>query len=293
MPRAAGFLFMLVTANQSLISEASVDLFKTAAVCLVVVAMCGCVGCDSDVRAVKIAAWKGDAMAQYNLGVMYEKGNNLREMNSDGSSSPSKVVLPQDYAQAAKWYRAAAEQGLADAQNDLGKMYLKGKGVTQDHAEAMKWRRLAAERGHVGAQYWLGAKYHHSIGVPQDDAEAVKWYRLAADQGDAMAQEALGDLYRQGKGVPRDYAEAVRLYRLSAEQGWTVAHLTLGELYEKGEGVPQDSVEAYAWYYVGDKCGLSNAWTSRKELAGRLTPDQVSAGQKRGTELLDKISSKQ
>ena len=196
--------------------------------------MCGCVGCDSDVRAVKIAAWKGDAMAQYNLGVMYEKGNNLREMNSDGSSSPSKVVLPQDYAQAAKWYRAAAEQGLADAQNDLGKMYLKGKGVVQDHAEAMKWRRLAAERGHVGAQYWLGAKYHHSIGVPQDDAEAVKWYRLAADQGDAMAQEALGDLYRQGEGVPRDYAEAVRWYRLAAEQG-----LDCGSLEPRGNCTKQ------------------------------------------------------
>ena len=46
--------------------------------------------------------------------------------------------VPQDYAEAVKWYRRAAEQGDAYAQNNLGLMYANGKGVPQDYAEAVK-----------------------------------------------------------------------------------------------------------------------------------------------------------
>ena len=46
-----------------------------------------------------------------------------------------------------KWYRLAAEQGLAEAQNKLGALYGDGKGVPQDYTEAAKWYRLAAEQG--------------------------------------------------------------------------------------------------------------------------------------------------
>jgi uncharacterized protein len=53
--------------------------------------------------------------------------------------------VPQDYAEAAKWYRLAAEQGSASAQNTLGTMYHGGIGVSQDYAEAVKSYRLAAE----------------------------------------------------------------------------------------------------------------------------------------------------
>jgi TPR repeat protein len=52
--------------------------------------------------------------------------------------------------------KALAEQGDADAQNDLGVMYDNGNGVPQDHAEAAKWFRKAAERGLARAQYNLG-----------------------------------------------------------------------------------------------------------------------------------------
>ena len=41
-----------------------------------------------------------------------------------------------------------AEQGDADAQNNLGVMYGEGSRVPQDHAEAVRWFRMAAEQGH-------------------------------------------------------------------------------------------------------------------------------------------------
>jgi TPR repeat protein len=84
--------------------------------------------CPAEIRT---RAEQGDAAAQFNLGVMYAKGQGVA----------------QDYAEAATWYRKAAEQGYAPAQCKLGTMYSQGHGVTQDYAEAMKWYRKAAEQG--------------------------------------------------------------------------------------------------------------------------------------------------
>jgi TPR repeat protein len=71
--------------------------------------------------------------------------------------------------------RAAAEQGDARGQSNLGFMYEFGLGVPQDYAEAVTWYRLAAEQGHATGQTSLGFMYYFGQGVPQDYAEAVKW----------------------------------------------------------------------------------------------------------------------
>jgi len=63
-----------------------------------------------------------------------------------------------------------------------------GSGVPEDDAEAVKWWKKAAEQGHALAQYDLGAMYAKGEGVPQDHKEAVKWYRKSAEQGYADAQ---------------------------------------------------------------------------------------------------------
>ena len=115
--------------------------------------------------------------------------------------------------------RALAEQGDAEAQSTLGVMYATGQSVPQDDAEAIRWFRLAADQGNARAQNGLGQTYRTGRGVPQDAAEALRWYRLAADQGLAAAQYNLGVAYRDGEGVPQDDAEAVRWFRLAADQG--------------------------------------------------------------------------
>ena len=76
-------------------------------------------------------AEKGDADAQFNLGVMYSKGQGV----------------PQDYKTAVKWYTLAAEQGVASAQTNLGWMYDKGYGVKQDNVYAHMWGNIAASNG--------------------------------------------------------------------------------------------------------------------------------------------------
>ena len=142
---------------------------------------------------------------------------------------------------------ARAEQGDAEAQYNLGRIYANGEGVPRNGVEAVRWFRLGAEQGNADAQNGLGVMYASGRGMPQDDAEAVRWFRLAAAQGDGNAQFRLGGMYKDGKGVPRNYMEAVRWYRLAADQGHGNAMFTLGTIYKGGEGVLRDEAEAVRW----------------------------------------------
>mgnify|MGYP000005773491 FL=1 len=99
--------------------------------------------------------------------------------------------MPQDYAEAGKWYRKAAEQDIAPAQYNLRVIYLKGRGVSQDYAEAFKWYSKAAEQGHASAQYSLGLMYAREDGVPRDYTEAYFWFSLASKRGSKKAAKTM------------------------------------------------------------------------------------------------------
>ena len=85
-----------------------------------------------------MAAKQGHAGAQFNLGATL---TNHGVMYSEG------LGVPQDFAEAVKWFRMAAEQGFAIAQNYLGVMYAEGLGVRQDYVQAHLWFNLAAAQG--------------------------------------------------------------------------------------------------------------------------------------------------
>ena len=91
--------------------------------------------------------------------------------------------VEQSDAEAAKWYRKAAEQGYAEAQLHLGNCSRNGQGLPQNYENAAKWYRMAAEQGHVKAQFHLALCYKYGEGVEQSNAEAVKWCRRIAEQG--------------------------------------------------------------------------------------------------------------
>ena len=214
-------------------------------------------------RLLRPLADQGQAQAQYNLGVIYDKG----------------LGVPQDYAEAVKWYRLAAEQSYTLAQHNLGNMYRDGQGVPQDYAEAVKWYRLAAEQGQAPAQSNLGVMYATGQGVPQDYAEAVKWLRLAAEQGHAQAQHNLGFMYDSGQGVPQNDAEAMKWYRLAAEQGHADAQYNLGVMYRDGQGIPQDYVQALMWFNLAAS-EQATAVQGRDLAASKMTPAQIAEAQR-------------
>jgi hypothetical protein len=156
-----------------------------------------------------------------------------------------------DPAEAARWYRRAAEQGHAGAQNNLGLLYEEGRGVEQDLSEAGRWYRLAAERGLVAGQVNLARMYEEGRGTAQDFGQAARWYRQAADQGHAEAQYRLGRLYGQGQGVQADAKKAARWYRKAAHRGHLQALDALAPAAPAPDATGQPAVpievEAIAW----------------------------------------------
>ena len=80
-----------------------------------------------------------------------------------------------------------ARQGVASAQIKLGDMFAKGDLVPEDDAEAMKWWRMAADQGDANGQHNMGVAYFSGEDVPQDYVQAYMWWSLAVAQGDADA----------------------------------------------------------------------------------------------------------
>lgn len=201
------------------------------------------------------AAEQGDAKAQYNLGVCYNRGLGVKE----------------DINEACKWFRKAAEQGMQDAQCKLGIMYLSTKSP-----EAAQWFRKAAEKGNADAQVSLGICFFSGCGGVKEDAdEARKWFLKAAEQGHAAAQCRLGmnflagnsaSQWREGMhffGNKADGAKCIEWLRKAAEHDEEIdqpfyyfwcsypcvakAQYCLGRCYFDGKAVKRDLDEAEKW----------------------------------------------
>jgi len=81
-------------------------------------------------------AERGDAVAQYTIGVLYRNGQGVA----------------QDYAQALSWFRKAAYKGHESAQFSLGEMFENGRGTDRDLRAAAAWYRKAAKHGNAEAK---------------------------------------------------------------------------------------------------------------------------------------------
>lgn len=73
----------------------------------------------------------------------------------------------------------------------IGVIYEKGQGVSLDYAEAAQWYRKAADKGNSAAQYRLGRLFERGQGVEESREEAIKWYKKSAKQGYVDAKQAL------------------------------------------------------------------------------------------------------
>jgi hypothetical protein len=106
-------------------------------------------------------------------------------------------------------------EGVPLAQEWLGKMYYLGNGVPQDYVEAAKWYRKAAEQGHAESQLLLGTMYFTGQGVAQDYVTAHMWFNLASAGLTGKTRETAVGFRDQtaSKMTPRQVAEAQRLAR--------------------------------------------------------------------------------
>lgn len=161
----------------------------------------------------------------------------IGEASADPLEDGARYFRQADYSHALSSWRPLATQGNPVAQNDLGIMYLDGKGV------------------------------------PQNISEAVRFLSLSAAAGSSLGQNNLGGLYRDGKGVPRDYVRAAQWFSASAAQGNSAGMYNLGLMYELGQGMKAEPFHAYMWYALAaEQNNIPNAAAHRDALWRRMTP---------------------
>src|ERR1019366_4042399 len=163
-----------------------------------------------------------------------------------------------------------AASGKLPAQLSLGGLYFDGLGVSQDYAQAAFWYRKAAEQGNDGAQYKLGVLYCYGLGVPQDYTQAAAWWRKATQQAEAVAQDGHGAaaFMLMALGAPFDYAEAyfwldlavagklVDAEQVAKHRDEIASHLTpadLARVQERARSIRDllDADRAEAWFKEG------------------------------------------
>ena len=147
--------------------------------------------------------------------------------------------VAKDAPEAEKWFRSAAEQGIAMAQHALGIMYDKGKGVAKDAPEAVKWYRRAAEQGIVGSQFELAIKYALGMGVPRNYLQAYVWTSLAASgiagEGSLAGSGLVGEGSLAGSGLEERLARE----GLAQMRDWLAKQLSKSEL-ERAQRIAEE-----------------------------------------------------
>ena len=103
---------------------------------------------------------------------------------------PKEVLAQQeDFTQKLR----LAEEGHAEAQANVARMYLSGYGTGKSNKEAAeKWARTAAGQGNPIGEFTMGEIYFWQLGVPKDTDKSFEWFTKAAEQGVAKAQAYLG-----------------------------------------------------------------------------------------------------
>lgn len=170
-------------------------------------------------------------------------------------------------------YGQGSPGATADADYDEGwRAYEAG-----DYATAIRiWERLA-DQGDAQAQNNLGYMYKTGVGTDVNYQRAIYWYERAADLGRVEAIYDLAIMYDEGLGVSRDYVEARRLYERAAREGFSDAHNNLGVIYANGNGVPTDARAAYFHYSIAARTGNADlARENRDNIASRLHPSEVN-----------------
>lgn len=98
---------------------------------------------------------------------------------------------------------AAASKGKAQMQYELGMRYISGNGVPQNYQDAIRWLRKAADQRCAPALNRLGVCYEKGLGVPKNPKTAVSFYRKAANLGDADSQISIATCYLNGSGLKK------------------------------------------------------------------------------------------
>lgn len=193
-----------------------------------------------------IPALLGNAESQHSLGHLYHDGSDEKHIAADAKKSLA-------------WFRAAADQNLAEAQFDVGLAYEEGNGVGKNQGEANRWYTLAADQGNSAAECNLGRYYVWECNDEVSEQKGIKLLMKSAHQNDECAQRSLAACYADGIAVKKDLPRAIELYTKAAEKDDAYSQWKLGELYETGTGTKKDLKKAFTYFDAAARNGESRA----------------------------------
>jgi len=212
----------------------------------------------------------GDSDAQYELGLEYIDGSNIK----------------QDYAAALKWIKLSADKKYPEACYKLGEMYSNGTGVAVNEAESLKWYLIAGEEGHIEARRILGYAYKDGIGGAKKNLnEAAKWFEKIADSyGNKTVLAELAAVYYEMK----DYGKAAAAYKNALEgyEPFIGAAPKLAEIYYKGISGKPDYTEAYYYWSICRKAKIS--FDSKMKFTGKLKTEEITNIEARADEFVSR-----
>jgi len=199
----------------------------------------------------------GNVDAMSNLAHLYDNGEGVK----------------LDKKKAAQLWRMAADRGDASAQQNVALVYFNAGRF----AEAIRFYKRAAEQGLSDAQYSLAVCFEQGKGTEVDLAEAKRWYRKGVDRGEAQSRNNLAGLL----GAEGRHRESFELVKLSAQQGYAVSETNLGLCYEFGRGTSRNPEEARRCYASAAAKGCGNAAAALEridaESAGLIPPRETPA----------------
>jgi localization factor PodJL len=149
------------------------------------------------------AAAKGDAAAQFELGMRYLDGRGMA----------------QDAQQALNWLSKAAQQNLAPAQFRLASMHERGVGTPKDLKRARELYLKAAQQGHARSMHNLGVLYAEGAEGKPDYTTALTWFKKAAELGVRDSQFNLAILYARGMGTEQNIVQGWVWFNAATQQG--------------------------------------------------------------------------
>ncbi len=120
-----------------------------------------------------------------------------------------------DYARAVREWRPLALSGDADAQFNLGQAFKLGRGVRQDLAQAADWFRRAAQQNHLQAADNLGLVLY-DMG---NKGDALPWLTQSAERGEPRAQFVMGAELFNGERISRDLPRAYAFMKRASDAG--------------------------------------------------------------------------
>jgi TPR repeat protein len=168
-----------------------------------------------------------------------------------------------------------ADEGAAEAQNNIGHLYEQGFGVSQNYAKAMDWYLLAADQGLAEAQHNMGMLYYHGYGVAENQRSAASWFKRAALQDLVDSEYMLGLAYHEGKGVGLNYELAQYWFKKAALKAYGNAQFMYAFMLQAGEANEPKSFEALVWSEVARLNGQAGTFDIAYIAKLKLEDEQI------------------